>query len=169
VLPRLDRILVPIDFSKASLSALETAVALLKGNDSARLTLLHVVQPVPALAVADAGLPPSFDVESFVDHATAELKGIGQSHGDEVKITVRVVVGSPAQEIVQLCGNGDFDLIVMSSHGRSGVRRLLLGSVAESVVNGSRASVLVVKEPLATDRRRVLRFRRQRLRNVAIG
>lgn len=168
-LPRLDHILVPVDFSKASLDAVEAAVALLKGNDSARLTLLHVVQPMPAFAMADAGIPPAIDPEALVGAATAEMKRIGKSYGDEVKTTVKVVVGSPAHEIVQLGGSGDFELIVMSSHGRSGVRRLLLGSVAEAVIHGSHSSVLVVKVPPGKDGKPVPRFRPRSLRKIVVG
>ena len=74
---------------------------------------------------------------------------LGNLVTDEAGINVerRIVVGEPAHEIVRLAAENGADLIVIGSHGRTGVTRLLMGSVAEAVVRRAKCSVLTVKQP----------------------
>lgn len=142
---RLKQILVPIDFSDCSKKALQYALPLAKEHQAA-LTLLYVV-------------PPAYGAGEYggIDYAQLEA-GLREDGGrelaklavDEVRGEVSaeglVRVGSPAREIVQTARLLPADLIVISTHGRTGLRHVLLGSVAEHVVQRAPCPVLVVRE-----------------------
>ena len=70
----------------------------------------------------------------------------------DVPVTTEVIVGSPARAIIGRSAEPDIDLVVMGTHGRSGVSHLLLGSVAERVVRAARCPVLTVREGNAAER-----------------
>jgi len=142
---RLKRILVPIDFSDCSKKALQYAIPLAKQHQAA-LSLLYVVPSVHA-----AGEYARFDYASF----EAELRASGEKElatlaADEVRGEVpadRVVrTGSPAAEIIEAAKRVSADLIVISMHGRTGLKHVFLGSVSENVVRHAPCPVLVVRE-----------------------
>lgn len=143
----IDSILVPIDFSEPSKEALAAAVALAEAYDS-RLQLLHVVQPVvypqvyfpgsTAAVTADYAAINRYAREGL-DEIAAEIEGFSGS------VSTHVVEGYPATTITDFAGDHDSDLIVISTHGHTGIAHLLLGSVAEKVVRLARAPVFVVK------------------------
>ena len=145
------RILCPVDFSDCSREAMRAAVELSRAI-GATVALLHVVEPPRALFPPPAGLMPTAgDGESLADarrelvawqgHATGPGAGAG-SRGAIVR------GGVPWHEIVSEVERGDgFDLVVMGTHGRTGLTHVLMGSVAERVVRHARCSVLVVRPP----------------------
>src|SRR6266545_6913689 len=138
-------ILVPIDFSESAEQALDYAIRLAR-TLNARLTVLHVIQPVP-MAGVDMGvaLPETYlqeleaAVQGSMEDALAHVTAAGLT-GERV-----VLYGVPFQEIVETAKARQVDLIVMGTHGRTGLMHVLLGSVAEKVVSLAHCSVLVVR------------------------
>lgn len=139
----IQRILVPIDFSEQSHHALREADGLAKAN-GARLTLLHV-HPIVEVAVLDfTYVQPPEKVAEICDAAEAKMRGwASELATPTTHISVEVATGAPVTEIVE--HSGHHDLVVMATHGRTGMRHFLMGSVAERVVQGAQCSVLVVK------------------------
>ena len=137
--------LVPIDFSAYADHALAYAIRL-AGTLDARLTLLYVMQPVP-MAGVDMGvtLPATYlqeveeALQGSMEAALAQVTAAGLT-GEQV-----VLYGVPFQEIVDTAKARQVDLIIMGTHGRTGLLHVLLGSVAEKVVRLAPCSVLVVR------------------------
>jgi len=141
-------ILVPTDFSTASAAALATAKELAE-RFGASIQLLHILEdPYSTSAYATevyGYLPPGLK-ESWQRDAEARLARLLPA--DECARfggTTAVLFGSPAKTIVEHAEQSGIDLIVMGTHGRSGVSHLLLGSVAERVVRTARCPVLTVR------------------------
>jgi universal stress protein A len=145
----LHRILIPTDFSKHSHNALAYAVAFAE-KFGAELHLLHVVQDL-AMFLPDgvtAGpplLPP-------VDQLTAAVRvaldrAIEENHLQHLPVQTHVREGTPFYEIIRFAKEKDIDLIVMGTHGRSGLVHVLLGSVTEKVVRKAPCPVLTVRHP----------------------
>lgn len=143
----LKRILCATDFSESSEMAERYAVAI-SARYGARLTLLHVDPPNPL--VAPYGEIP-VDIRLFeqqrVDAELAMQRAHDRAAAASVKVEVRVMGGDPAREIVAAASS--MDLVVIGTHGRSGVDRFMLGSVAEKVLRKTLSPVLVVP-PAAT-------------------
>ena len=134
-------VVVPIDFSDDSLLAVDTALALVAGPAQ-----IHVIHVLPLLTVADPGVVwEPVDDESRRSHAEDALR---QRLSDERYrgVKVKVTIGDPGHEIVDYAQELKAELIVMPSHGRTGIRRLLIGSVAERVVRLAHCPVLVMKQ-----------------------
>ena len=145
---RIKRILVPIDFSANSLDALAYALQLTQPF-GADLLLLHVVEPV---YVTDPNVG-SADLTTLLDEqlrsAGAQLARIGadlRRQGQRVRTLVEC--GVPAQIIVDVATNSAADLIVIATHGRTGLSHMLIGSVAERVVRLADCPVLTVRPAL---------------------
>jgi nucleotide-binding universal stress UspA family protein len=142
--------LIPLDFSDYSAQALDYAMELAH-KLQARLTLLHVMQDL-SLGGGDLGmtLPYAYmqeldaelnrRLESYLEHVTAA--GL---NGD-----MALVHGTPYQEIVETARARRVDLIIMGTHGRTGLRHVLMGSVAEKVVQLASCPVLVMRQPADT-------------------
>lgn len=143
----LKQLLVPTDFSKQSDVALTHAVALAEQFD-ASLHLLHVVESVVAAETlpSNVGLQHDLD-EVVVSTAWDELHRL-LSPEDRRRLHTEVALewGSPFVEIVRYAESHAIDLIAMGTHGRGGVKHLLLGSVAEHVVRSSPCPVLTVRD-----------------------
>lgn len=140
-------VLVPIDGSDQSDTAIQHA---LDSFDGATLTLLHVINPARAGYGAQAGIPTSS--EEWLEEAEAEADALfagarERAHGYDVDIETVTEVGNPSRVIVEFTEDEDraIDHVVMGSHGRSGLSRVLLGSVAENVVRRSTVPVTVVR------------------------
>src|SRR5438552_10702138 len=137
-------ILYATDFSSHSNQAYFHAVALAEGH-GASLTILHVCQA--RTVIMGEGMVPAIGAESQdVDYWRRQLEQI-RPVNDEIQVRHVLLEGSPAQEIIRYATEQGVDLIVMGTHGRTGLERLLMGSVAEQVVRGAPCSVLVVKMP----------------------
>jgi nucleotide-binding universal stress UspA family protein len=144
-------ILVPTDFSECARHAVPAAAALARLT-GARVLCLHVVEPVaqPMGWTPVAGPMPAGELgERMEESAARDLPAFSKSEefaGLEVEDLL--AHGEPAAEIVRAAEERGADLIVISSHGRAGLGRILFGSTAESVVRHARCPVLVVKPPL---------------------
>ncbi len=120
------------------------AVALAEGH-GASLTILHVCQA--RTVIMGEGMVPAVGAESQdVDYWRRQLEQI-RPVNDGIEVRHVLLEGSPAEEIIRYATEQAVDLIVMGTHGRTGLERLLMGSVAEQVVRGAPCSVLVVKMP----------------------
>jgi nucleotide-binding universal stress UspA family protein len=146
---RLERILVPTDFSEASGCALRYGRALAEAF-SASLHVLHVVENLVAHAwtaeVYVTALPGL--LEEVQRDATDRLQRLfSPAEREALRAALAVVVGSPFLEILRYARAHDIDLIVMGTHGRGPVEHMLLGSVAEKVVRKAGCPVLTVRHP----------------------
>lgn len=137
------RILVPVDFSECSDEAMQYATMVAR-RLKARVYLVHVIQPFTY------GMTETFNL---VDHYTA-LKMIAGPMLDQarkklskqgVSVETDLLSGPAHREILQKARRVDVDLIVIGTHGRTGMEHLLLGSVAEKVVRMSACPVLTVR------------------------
>lgn len=141
---KLKNILVPIDFSECSDKALKYATAFAE-QFRASLTLLYVVQ-VP-YGTGEAGV---IDFEKYKKEMTGDGKKQLEAMAKECPKTVptQTVVrsGSAYDEIVRVAAESDIDLIIISTHGRSGLKRFFVGSTTEKVVRHAPCPVLVVRE-----------------------
>ena len=136
---QLKKILVPIDFSQCSKKALQYAIPFAE-QFGAELVLLHMVQHYPQLTDA---LPAP--VESPEDDEK-ELEVLRSSIGDTVRSRAVVRMGDARIGIVGAAEEFGIDLIILSTHGRTGLDRVLLGSTAEKVVRHAHCPVLIVRE-----------------------
>ena len=142
---KIKRILVPIDFSDCSKKGLQYALALAREH-RAGLTLLYVVQPVYG-PVEYASMDSAQLQVELRESATKELAKLAADEVQgEVPTNTFVRVGSPSWEIIEMARKLPADLIVISTHGRTGLKHVFLGSVAEHVVQRAPCPVFVVRE-----------------------
>lgn len=143
---RLQHILVPYDFSEGAKLALHHAIAHAQHFQS-NLTLLHVVH-LPFRGVSlGAGEPHAME-GMLLAEATKQLTAlIEELKQQNLTANSRVRPGYPAPEIVEVARQELVDLIIMGTHGRTGFKHTVLGSVAENVVRHAPCPVLVVREP----------------------
>ncbi|HEU5055542.1 MAG TPA: universal stress protein [Kofleriaceae bacterium] len=146
------KILCPVDFSDDSREAMRRSADLVKATGGS-LTLFHVVH-VPITTYADAApMMPNPGVELTQELGTAANKALAEwkQRAEEMgvkQVSVQVVAGVPWQMIVEaLEADRSYDLVAMGTHGRTGLARVLLGSVAERVVRHAPCAVLVVRQP----------------------
>lgn len=142
---RLTKILVPVDFSEYSRQALTHAIALAKQFGS-KVTLLHSVYPHyyatnPGYTVYD--LPVL--MESLREGAEKQMQDlVRQTAFSGVPFESKITVGFPSETILQFAADAGADLIVSSTHGRTGLKRALIGSTAEQMVRFAKCPVLVI-------------------------
>lgn len=141
----IQHILVPTDFSPYADRALEYAIALAQ-TLQARLMLLHVMHLTP-LETGDILASPHGDYVQTLEADAQHQMQAAQTrvHQAGLPCDSAIVEGIPYQTIVDLAGNRGFDLIVMGTHGRTGLLHVLLGSVAERVVQLAPCPVLVTR------------------------
>lgn len=139
----------PVDFSPTSESALRVA-AVLAQELGADLTLLHV-RTIPGSSIPEGLLAPTEDDSGPADRPLAAWKATAEQLGAS-HVAAATSIGDPAQEITEFVRRGDFDAIVIGTHGRTGLKRAVLGSVAEKVVRLAPCVVISVT-PEAAGRR----------------
>jgi universal stress protein A len=147
---KLRSILLPTDFSECASHALSYATDLAR-DSGAKLLCVHVIEPVmPTVGYTGITEPlPVADIsEQMETSATRELPKIaGCEECAGLEVEEVIAHGDPATEIVRTAEERGCDLIVISSHGRTGLGRILFGSTAEAVVRHAPCPVLVVKPP----------------------
>jgi nucleotide-binding universal stress UspA family protein len=136
------KILFPTDFSTLSDEALAQATSLAR-DSGAKLIIVHVQEPPTAYGGGEMyyGVP-----EPDTEAIEKMLKAIVPKD-PEVSYEHRLVMGDPAAEIERIAEEEDVDLIIMATHGRTGLTRLLMGSVAEAVVRRAPCPVFSFKRP----------------------
>jgi nucleotide-binding universal stress UspA family protein len=140
-------ILVPLDGSELAESALPDAFSLAQLSQ-AQVTLLQVIAPIEQVLAAGTDYPIFIDQQWEVHRTLAldYLNGVCKRLGcPEVKIHLVVEMGLAAETIIDYVHRHPIDLIVMATHGRSGLQRWVYGSVADKVLRGAEAPVLLVR------------------------
>lgn len=152
----ISRILVPIDFLPHSAEAVRRALDIAH-RYSAEVVLLHVYQPAEypmsdVEVVYDAQQLERMTerVQARLDAVRREVDPIGRRH-----VSARVMQGAPERAIVEAAASEPFDLIVMGTRGRTGVDRIVSGSIAEQVVRHAPCAVLTVKSQRSAPPRRI--------------
>lgn len=140
------RLLIPTDFSDLAEHTLDYTIGLAAALN-ASVELLHV-HYLPALSLqgGDLTMPvdPTLEAE-YEAYAQQRLDRLAEKYrASGVKVSARLLSGVPYAEIIRAAEDGGVDLIVMGTHGRTGLAHLLMGSVAERVVRGSPIPVLTV-------------------------
>ncbi|EPX58233.1 Universal stress protein family [Cystobacter fuscus DSM 2262] len=146
------RILVPVDLMEGSQAIVEYAVALGRPFNAA-IEVLHVWEPpqyvAPDLLVAAPGWTPQpLEKEALAATRQSLENFVGSIQGaGTLPLTQKLVMGEPSAAVIQVAESGGFNLIVMGTHGRRGLPRLLLGSVAQRVVSRAPCPVLTLHVP----------------------
>jgi nucleotide-binding universal stress UspA family protein len=142
----IQRILAPTDLSELSKQGLQTALGVAEAF-GAKLLLLHVVEPPPyqveGLLPSQVGTTLLDDLERQASRELAQM--LSDRHGSQVEVMHRVVVGIPYRKIVEVAEEEKSDLIVMTTHGRTGLSHLVMGSVAEKIVRTAPCPVLTLR------------------------
>jgi universal stress protein A len=145
------RILAPTDFSELSKQGLQSALELADAF-GAKLLLLYVVEPPPYPV---EGIVPSHLGATMLDdlerQATTDLaQMLSETQASNMDVARRVVVGIPYRKIVDVAEEEKIDLIVMTTHGRTGLSHLVMGSVAEKIVRTAPCPVLTIRPTSVT-------------------
>ena len=134
-------VLVPIDFSEESFGALDVAVQIVE--DASQVTLIHVLQDLSPMEAGEVwGV---IDPQSRLANVTKALRERLQDE-KYARVKVEVLLGDPAHGIANYAQQEKIGLIVIPSHGRTGLTRLLIGSTAERVVRLAHCPVLVLRK-----------------------
>lgn len=136
------KIVFPTDFSTSSDAALEHAAGLAR-DMGARLLIVHVEEPPLAYGGGEMYYGVPEPDRSAIEKMLSKVK----PHSADVPCEHHLLIGSPADEIVRFADEHGADLIVMGTHGRSGLRRMLMGSVAEAIVRRANCPVFTFKQP----------------------
>lgn len=137
-----DRILLPTDGSEGMGPVIDHAVGLAERHGAT----LDAVYVVNTASMSDLPMESSWEgLSQALEEEGETALGAVQTRAAGVPVETTLLEGSPAREIVDHAGSRDCDVVVMGTHGRSGVSRLLLGSVAERVVRTSPVPVLILR------------------------
>ncbi len=141
---KVDGVLVPLDGSKLSESALDHGVRIAKAFGAA-LHIVQAISPVSQTYLFDIPSVTSVDIQSKIEEGVEEyVKTCGQRHAAEVDVKMSVLRGPPADVLVDYVEAQGIDLVVMASHGRGGLARVALGSVADRMLQ-SDAPVFLIR------------------------
>ena len=140
-------ILIPLDTSELAELALDDAFSLAYLNQ-ARITLLHVIPPIETVLAAETGHPIFID-QQWDSHKTVARRYLSEIckrySCPDVETQQVVEMGLAAETIIEYAREHPVDLIVMATHGRSGLQRWVYGSVADKVLRGANVPVLLVR------------------------
>jgi nucleotide-binding universal stress UspA family protein len=138
-------ILVPLDGSKLAELALDDAFSLAQYSQ-AKVTLLQVITPIEHI-LGDTGSLMYVDEYLTTQQVMASeyLKEISQKASQMLTVHLAVEVGLAADTIIDYANQHAVDLIIMATHGRSGLRRWVYGSVADKVLRGAKVPILIVR------------------------
>ncbi len=146
---KINKVLVPIDFSDYSKSALRYAITFAK-QFNAELILVYVVEPIiypPDFSMGQIAIP-SVNTE-WDERAREELNKLAKNEiPAELKSKTIIKTGKPFVEIIDTASEEDVDIIIIATHGHSGVEHILFGSTAEKVVRKAPCPVLTLREPV---------------------
>lgn len=141
---QLKRILVPVDFSACAAKALQYALPFAR-QFGATVLVTHVMQPYIPIPET-SGIDVELIEAQMREAAERELKSVCRSLPDDIPHEAVFRVGDPQNEIIRAAKELAADLIIVSTHGRSGLAHVFLGSTAERVTRHAACPVLVVRE-----------------------
>lgn len=146
------KILCSTDFSEPSYAGLEAACDLARSY-SGQLILVHVVEPIPTAAVPigdHSGFNVAVHQRVLKENAEGSIRQVVRERlPKEVPVKTVIAEGDPANQIVRVAATEEVDLIVIATHGRTGWRHVVYGSVAERVVRLAGPAVLTIRTPRA--------------------
>lgn len=148
------RILVPTDFSAGSRAALDHAAGLAE-RFGATVVALHVWQPPALMRADDAVSLGGQSYQTLADLARTRVASemdaflAPLAENDGLWFRRQIAMGDPGNTILSVADEGEFDLIVMGTHGRTGLKRVILGSVAEKVTRRASCPVLTIRQSSA--------------------
>lgn len=134
------KVVVPVDFSDESFTAVPKALELV--DDPENVLVVHVLQELSAIEPGE--MWRTIDHETRIRHTIKALRERLAAEGHDL-VSTDVVIGDPGHEVAELAEREGADLIVLTSHGRTGLKRLLIGSVAERVIRLSHCPVLALR------------------------
>ena len=142
------KILVPIDFSDCSLHAMGLALSFAE-HFHGRVVLLHVVEPT-MYPENHTGLSAAFDEanQSLVNSAREQLEALARKHVTSAPVETLVRIGHAHSEITDTANALGSNIIIIATHGYTGLKHVLLGSTAEKVVRNAHCPVLTVRGPV---------------------
>lgn len=138
------RILVPTDFSEISAQAFPYAEDIARQFD-AEIHLVHVLEKnPPILLIRSFDMTTESAIQKIEDDARNLLNEWKSRFSNDIKVNAVLLRGNDFEEIVDYANNNQIDLIVIATHGRTGLLHTLIGSVAEKVIRYSKIPVLVI-------------------------
>ena len=142
-------ILVPTDFSEQSLRALDYAIGLAE-RFSSGLRLVHVREPAPRISdMAWDGMDLTERDREALDKVKKSLQEIARERVPRcVRMDTEAINGQPVREIIKCAQREGANLIVMATHGRTGLKHVLMGSTTEAVIRRAPCPVLTLKQPM---------------------
>jgi universal stress protein A len=147
--PNIKKVLVPIDFSDYSKNSLRYSINFVKCFN-AELILVYVVEPIiypPDFSMGQIAVP-AMDVE-LDKRAAEELAKLARTEiPHQMKVKTIIKTGKPFVEIIETAAEENVDLIIIASHGHSGVEHILFGSTADKVVRKAPCPVLSLRDPI---------------------
>ncbi len=136
------KVVVPVDFSECSVQALVAARDLV--GDDGEIDVIYVLEHLSALHPGMVW--ETFDDAERMEHAQRALRQLCDEHGLEgAGVHTATTIGNPALEVARFAEASQADMVVVASHGRTGLARVALGSVAERIVRHCTCPVLVIK------------------------
>ena len=150
------KILVPVDFSELSPAIIQAAVEIAELRN-AEVDLLHVANKPYYPSYYDGGFPgrginPNKFREDALTRLESQLEVMARKIPTRAKVKTTALWGDPIKEIVQVAESGNFDLIVMATHGRKGMNRFFVGSVTEEVIRRTPCPVLAIRAKVVEER-----------------
>ncbi len=145
------KIMVPLDGSALAECVLPHVEAITKGCAAKELILLRIVEPERVYTVSSSPLDPNIasardsEQRKFAEDYLKQIANRLAATG--VACTVKAIVGRVAESLVDYCVKNDIDLIIIATHGRSGITRWVRGSVADKILRSSRIPVMMVRAP----------------------
>ena len=137
-------VLLPCDFSDTSFAAIDEAFGMI--DKTTNVFVLHVLRPTSS--IYEAGIIVDLTPDAQGKRSVAALKSMKERiEGPHNRTSFDVRIGDPGSEVVHFAKEIDADFIIMPSHGRTGIARLLLGSVAERVLRLAECPVIVLRHP----------------------
>ena len=151
------KILVPLDGSRVGEAAMPIIDSLIEQTKPGVATEVTLIQAIPTshwIAAGDAGAPVRYTDEELQIIKQAALKYLEKAgegmRGLGVKVNTIVAIGNQADGILKAADEMDADIIAMSTHGRSGLRRWAFGSITDKVLRGAKVPVITVRAPEGT-------------------
>ncbi len=153
------KILVPVDFSELSPAVIQAAVEIGEIRN-AEVKVLHVAKEPNYSSYYGDGYTSNTTLPDQLREDTrarieSQLEDMARKVPARVKVKTTVLWGNPVKEIVQEAKSGNFDLIVMATHGRKGLNRFFIGSVTEEVIRRAPCPVLAIRAKVAKERAEV--------------
>jgi universal stress protein A len=149
-----EKILCPTDFSEPSYGALKAANELAL-HFSSELLVIHVVAPVPLVPAAPT-VPVTFNIPEYQQELEISSRKtledlVKKRVPEKIRVRTQVMLGEAADQIEKIADEEKVDLIVMATHGQTGWRRFVFGSVTEKVVRLASQPVLTIRVPLTEE------------------